>query len=61
MVRFKNSTKFEPFTIYGRVQKLIQIQYKLYRQNRVNRNKGTPKSKRVIKKKKGKAKIKTNK
>lgn len=39
----------------------LQIQYKLYRQNRVNRNKGTPKSKRVIKKKKGKAKIKTNK
>ena len=39
----------------------LLIQYKLYRQNRINRNKGTPKSKRIIKKKKGKAKIKTNK
>ena len=39
----------------------LLIQYKLYRQNRINRNKGTPKSKRIIKKKKGKAKIKINK
>ena len=39
----------------------LLIQYKLYRQNRINRNKGTPKRKRIIKKKKGKAKIKINK
>ena len=39
----------------------LLIQYKLYRQNRINRNKGLQKGKRIIKKKKIKAKIKKNK